>query len=293
MSKQAEEKKRKPSATAKGLAGAGAGVIETLCVWPLESTKTKIQLQRKLAEPAPFKGVIGCMKHTVRTTGFFSLYHGMFPVILGSVPKAGLRFGVFAKLDQVFTRADGTTTPLRTLAAGSVAGALEALLVVTPVETIKTKLIALKMKTAPGIAHIIRTDGITGIYKGAMATTLKQSSNQGLRFMAFAQYKAVVLKFRGTTKLNDVEAVIGGMCAGMFSTVVNNAFDVVKTRMQGLDANKYNGFLDCAKQIAKNEGLLTFWAGLTPRLARVVPGQGIIFASSERITVWIQDYLHL
>lgn len=285
--------KKKASATAKGLAGAAAGVIETLCVWPLESTKTKIQLQRKLATPAPFTGVIGCVKYTVRTTGFFSLYHGMFPVILGSVPKAGLRFGVFAKLDEVFTKADGTTTPIRTLVAGSVAGALEALLVVTPVETVKTKLIALKMKTVPGIAYILKTDGLQGIYKGAMATTLKQSSNQGLRFMAFAQYKTLVLQVRGTSKLNDVEAVVGGMCAGMFSTMANNIFDVVKTRMQGLDGAKYSGFFDCVRQIARNEGVLTFWAGLTPRLARVVPGQGIIFASSERITTLLSDYLHV
>jgi len=296
---EAEKKKsskKKSTATAKGLAGAISGAIETVCVWPLESVKTRLQLTRRAAAVGgtapPFNGMISCFKYTVRTGGVLSLYHGMAPVLLGSIPKAGFRFGIFERLNQLFVKADGSTTAARTLIAGSCAGTMEALFVVTPVETIKTKLIDLKMGTVPGIVHIFRSEGVRGMYKGALATTLKQGSNQGLRFMAFEQYKMFMQgKDAKKLSLDPIEAMFGGMCAGLFSTMLNNPFDVLKTRMQGAQGGKlYSGFVDCAIKIAKNEGITTFWSGVVPRCARVVPGQGIIFASSETITQWITNY---
>jgi len=291
-----EKKKKKVTATAKGVAGSISGVIETICVWPLENVKTRLQLSRRIAKaggaPPPYTGMISCFRYTVKTTGFFSLYHGMLPVLLGSIPKAGFRFGVFERLNQLFVRADGTTTPVRTLVAGSFAGALESLAVVTPVETIKTKLIDLKMGTVPGIVHIFKNEGLGGMYKGAIATTLKQGSNQGLRFMAFEQYKKWMQgPDAKKVSLDPFQAMFGGMCAGLFSTMMNNPFDVVKTRMQGAQGAKlYKGFFDCLIQIGKNEGVLTYWSGVVPRLARVVPGQGIIFASSETITQIVTNW---
>jgi solute carrier family 25 citrate transporter 1 len=286
---------KKISATAKGIAGSIAGGVEIICVWPLESTKTKLQLQRKLAKQAgvgykpPFTGMISCFQYTIRSTGFLSLYHGMLPVLLGSVPKAGLRFGVFEKLNQLFVKPDGTTTSLRTLAAGSTAGAIESLLVVTPVETVKTKLIDLKMGTVAGTRHILATEGFRGVYRGALATTLKQGSNQGLRFMAFEWYKKRIIAYRGgnsssTGSLDPGTAMVGGMFAGMFSTLLNNPFDFLKTRLQGTEATKlYTSSFDCLKKTIQQEGVLQLWSGVVPRLARVVPGQGIIFASSETL----------
>lgn len=40
---------------------------------------------------------------------------------------------------------------------------------------------------------------------------------------------------------------IAGGFAGFVSVMLNNPIDVIKTRMQGVDAAKYGGFLDCGK----------------------------------------------
>lgn len=45
-----------------------------------------------------------------------------------------------------------------------------------------------------------------------------------------------------------------GAIAGAASVFGNTPIDVVKTRMQGLEASKYSGTLDCFIQIWKNEG---------------------------------------
>lgn len=46
--------------------------------------------------------------------------------------------------------------------------------VVTPVETVKTKLIHLNMEFIPGVKHILATEGIKGVYQGVGATIFKQ-----------------------------------------------------------------------------------------------------------------------
>jgi len=53
--------------------------------------------------------------------------------------------------------------------------------------------------------------------------------------------------------------------------------------MQGTEASKYKNTLDCFKSILSKEGFAAFYAGVVPRLGRVVPGQGIIFMSFETI----------
>jgi len=47
--------------------------------------------------------------------------------------------------------------------------------------------------------------------------------------------------------MNDVGAtLISGGVAGAASVFANTPVDVIKTVMQGLDAHKYKGTLDCA-----------------------------------------------
>lgn len=60
--------------------------------------------------------------------------------------------------------------------------------------------------------------------------------------------------------------------------MVNNPVDVVKTQMQGLQAERYNGFVDCFKTILREEGAGGFYKGVGPRLARVILDVAITFS---------------
>ncbi len=107
----------------------------------------------------------------------------------------------------------------------------------TPIETVKTKLIQNNMPFVAGVKDIVRRKGPAGLYQGVFSTVLKQSSNQGLRFMFFNEYKRIATD-DGKVKLSPLGSLLGGMAAGAFSTLGNNPFDVVKTRMQGNEAKK-------------------------------------------------------
>jgi solute carrier family 25 (mitochondrial citrate transporter), member 1 len=108
---------------------------------------------------------------------------------LFSVPKNYVRFGFFQYLkDNVFKEKSKTSTFM----CGLGAGAAEAVFVVTPAETLKVKLIHDKLSPEPkyrnvfhGIYKIWGQYGFSGVYAGVVPTILKQSSNQGIRFLVF------------------------------------------------------------------------------------------------------------
>ena len=60
--------------------------------------------------------------------------------------------------------------------------------------------------------------------------------------------------------------------------------DVIKTRMQGLEASKYKSVVDCAKQIVQQEGLKGFYKGATARLARVCLDVTVVMVLYEQIS---------
>lgn len=53
--------------------------------------------------------------------------------------------------------------------------------------------------------------------------------------------------------------------------------------MQSIESKKnYKNSFACATSIFKNEGILTFWSGAVPRLARLVLSGGIVFTMYEK-----------
>lgn len=170
------------------------------------------------------------------------------------------------------------------LLAGLGAGVAEAILAVTPMETVKVKFINDQRSGNPkykGFAHgvgmIVRQEGLSGVYKGLTATIMKQGSNQAIRFYVMETLKDM---YKGGDNSKPVpKMVVGafGAVAGAASVFGNTPIDVVKTRMQGLEAAKYKSTADCFLKIWKNEGPLAFYKGTVPRLSRVCLDVAITF----------------
>lgn len=74
-----------------------------------------------------------------------------------------------------------------------------------------------------------------------------------------------------------------GALAGLITVLVTQPLDTIKTRMQSLEARKlYGSTFRCASLIFKEEGVLTFWSGVMPRLARLVMSGAIVFTMYEK-----------
>lgn len=265
------------------IAGGITGGIEICITFPTEYVKTQLQLDEKGAAKK-YDGIVDCVKKTVRGHGFFGLYRGLSVLLYGSIPKSAVRFGSFETFKGVMQREDGTLSPSGRLLCGLGAGVCEAIFAVTPMETVKVKFINDQRTEKPrfrgffhGVGIIVKEQGISGVYKGLTATIMKQGSNQAIRFFVMETLKEM---YKGEDKKKPVPKYIVGIfgaIAGAASVYGNTPIDVVKTRMQGLEASKYKNTLDCAVKIWKHEGPRAFYKGTVPRLGRVCLDVAITF----------------
>jgi len=276
------------------LAGGLAGGIEICITYPTEYVKTQLQLDEK-ANPPKYRGMVDCAKQTVAQRGPTGLYRGLSVLLVGSIPKAAVRFGAQQwasnKIQQgCFGANFASANPLATsLLSGLFAGFSEAILAVCPMETVKVKFIHDMNQAKPqyrGLMHGMRTiiaqEGFRGCYKGLSATLAKQGSNQMIRFGVMDSLKAWHVERTGSGPNIIYTAIYGGL-AGAASVLGNTPIDVVKTRMQGLDSGKYKSSIDCFMQILKKEGPMALYKGTLPRMSRVVLDVALVFVIYEEV----------
>ena len=132
--------------------------------------------------------------------------------------------------------------PVTNLVAGIMAGTLEATLVVAPVETVKTRLVDADKGLLRGVYSFVQAEGLAGIYRGLFATVCKSAANQALRFVIFGEYRRLASRAGYTGPAHEMPswlALGGGMVAGALGSLITMPFDVLKTKMQGLRANRH------------------------------------------------------
>mmetsp|Transcript_20866 Transcript_20866/g.38067 ORF Transcript_20866/g.38067 Transcript_20866/m.38067 type:complete len:294 (-) Transcript_20866:146-1027(-) len=263
--------------------GALTGLIEAIICYPTEFIKTQLQLQSK-TNPE-YTGILDCGMKTVKKHGPTGLYRGALPLILGSSGKQAARWTGYETALNKFKDDNGKVTmPFRML-AGACGGFSEAVLAVTPIETLKTR-VTDDMRRGTGkytgsfdaLKKIVMSEGPMGLYMGVVPTIAKQSTNQAVRFPS--QYYAKQFLTGGDKSLeaNPLYNGVAGAFAGAVSVLCTMPQDTVKTRMQGEEASKYKNTIDCARQILQQEGPMFFYSGTWPRMIRVSLDVGITFA---------------
>ncbi|CAM9911735.1 unnamed protein product [Heterosigma akashiwo] len=138
-------------------------------------------------------------------------------------------------------------------------------------------------------AVIVREEGPGALYKGVVPTTLRQGCNQAVNFTCYQTFKERWLRRSGREELAPWQHMLIGGLSGGFGPAANNPLDVVKTRLQKQRVEpgqrpKYTGLGQAVVVIAKEEGVLALWKGLTPRLMRIMPGQAITFMTYEFVS---------
>jgi len=218
--------------------------------------------------------------------------------------------------------------PQVTFFAGLLSGLTEAILVVTPAEVCKirmqsqyhslmdpTQMTHIKYKNVVQTAAlVVKEEGLGALYKGVVPTMLRQGCNQAVNFTAYNWSKKRVLAWKRERAAAEEDGgnvvttessseitldhwqslLLGGLSGGM-GPLVNNPLDVVKTRMQkqvirpGTEP-KYKSLMQSCVVIAREEGTLALWKGITPRLMRIMPGQAITFMTYEAVSKQMDRY---
>jgi len=257
----------KPKHAGKAIVAGGiSGAVEICCTYPLEYVKTASQLSTANAS------AIDVIKSTIRTSGAFGFYRGLSSMVYFATPKAAIRFSSFEAASGALRDSNGKPMfgSATSFVAGLMAGTAEAIFVTTPQETIKVQLIDDQFKSGKprfqgffhGVKTIISEQGFFGVYKGLTPTIIKVATAQGTRFGVFHVIPAEHRK-------GPLRTAASGAFAGGVSVLLFQGIDVIKSRMQGINAAQYSSALDCLKQTVQNEGVMALYKGVGPRLARV------------------------
>ena len=82
-------------------------------------------------------GPLRILTETFKSHGVAGIYSGCGALVAGNAAKAGVRFLTYDQIKSLLVDENGRLTPQRSLLAGLGAGVCEAILAVTPSETIK------------------------------------------------------------------------------------------------------------------------------------------------------------
>ena len=88
------------------LAGATAGIVEHVVIYPLDVLKTRLQ---SLNKPQLRISIYQNLKRLVTAEGAKSLWKGLSSVVVGAGPAHALYFGAYEQSKSILTKIDTTT----------------------------------------------------------------------------------------------------------------------------------------------------------------------------------------
>jgi hypothetical protein len=197
-------------------------------------------------------GPFGTAKRIIEREGFLSLYKGLTAVYFGIIPKMSLRFFAFEQYRDVLLHfADNKSTSSNQYVssinffAGLLSGLTEAVVIVTPAEVCKIRMqaqynslvdpaqVARRKYTnvIQTAAVLVREEGVGALYKGVVATMLRQGCNQAVNFSTYNWFKKLVLEREstgpgGAKELKHWQSLLLGGISGGFGPVINNPLGV-------------------------------------------------------------------
>ncbi|KAM5170891.1 mitochondrial glutamate carrier 2 [Mantella aurantiaca] len=286
----------KISLPAKLINGGIAGLVGVTCVFPIDLAKTRLQNQQG---QAVYRGMYDCLIKTVRSEGFFGMYRGAAVNLTLVTPEKAIKLAANDFFRNILSQEGKELTLFREMLAGCGAGTCQ-VVVTSPMEMLKIQLQdAGRLATQKVVAgneqstisqaaqrpsalrisrDLLRTQGVSGVYKGLGATLLRDVPFSIIYFPLFANINKLGQK-SSHEKAPFYHSFIAGCVAGSVAAVAVTPLDVLKTRIQtlkkGIGEDTYNGIIDCARKIWRNEGPSAFMKGAWCRALVIAPLFGI------------------
>ncbi|XP_023332803.1 mitochondrial folate transporter/carrier [Eurytemora carolleeae] len=148
-------------------------------------------------------------------------------------------------------------------------------------------------------ATIIKTEGMSGLYRGVTPNTVGAGSAWGFYFLFYQTIKTEKQEGNSRTQLTPTDHLVAATEAGILTLALTNPIWVVKTRLCLQYENKlntkvdttrhYTGMVDAFRKIIKYEGVKGLYKGFTPGLFGVSHG-AVQFMAYEELKCKYNQY---
>jgi len=155
--------------------------------------------------------------------------------------------------------------------------------VTAPVERIKTLAQIGKAQEGawPMLTHIMRTEGVYGLFRGNLANCLKVAPQKGMKFLGYENLKYLLCS--NPLRPTAAEDFSCSIAMGCIALIVTYPLDTLKTRMSV--SEKGQTLRGAFSQLYKEGGIPRLFSGISPALLSAAPFNGI------SITVFMQGKL--
>jgi len=298
-------------ALAHGTAGAIGAVVSMALLYPLENIRMRLQVQRKQLressksknEQPRYTGTLDCALTVGRTEGWQHLYEGMFAGLVGAFMSSAVYFFWYA----TFKRWYLNSMKRRRLDTGANLGIASAagvvnVLVTIPIWVVQTRMAVPSASHAhyksifDAIEQICRKEGVSALFRG-LVPSLILVSNPSIQHTLYEQLSQRLKRRLGRQGL-EVTAFhqfILGAVAKAIATFVTYPYQVVKSRQQvSLKGEDDRTSSQVVAQMLRDEGIYSFYQGITAKLSQTVLNAAFLFVAYEKIlAIIIRSYLYL
>ncbi|PSN30624.1 Calcium-binding mitochondrial carrier protein Aralar1 [Blattella germanica] len=244
-----------------------------------------------------YRNSFDCLKKVIRHEGFFGLYRGLVPQLMGVAPEKAIKLTVNDFVRDKFMDKNGNLPLYGEVISGACAGGSQVIFT-NPLEIVKIRLqVAGEIASGAKISalSVVKELGLFGLYKGAKACFLRDVPFSAIYFPAYAHMKVKLADENGYN--HPLSLLFAGAIAGVPAASLVTPADVIKTRLQRTvvlfelvilqvvareGQTTYNGVFDAAKKIYAEEGPRAFWKGATGKNSN----NGVIF--TERLNMFVE-----
>ncbi|KAJ6647772.1 Mitochondrial carnitine/acylcarnitine carrier protein [Pseudolycoriella hygida] len=259
------------------VAGGIGGMCLVVAGHPFDTIKVRLQTM-----PSPvtsftplYTGAFDCCRKTFFNEGLRGFYKGMATPLMMVTPNFALAFFGYGLGKAAITKLfPGELTPMKMFVAGGFSGAMCTFLI-CPVERIKC-LLQIQASSAPKAGQtlyagpidcgrtLLKTGGISSLYRGLGATFIRGIPQAGLYFMTYEILKKTFTPTDGSG-LTPIRTLTAGGLTGIINWVFMLPADVIKSRIQTAPEGTYpRGFRDAVKTLLKEDGPKGFYKGIVP-----------------------------
>jgi len=280
---------------------AAASVAESV-TYPLDLTKTRLQIQGELASGGAntqYRGMLKTATGIVKEEGLLHLWRGMLPALYRHAIYTGFRMSAYEEIRNQLSRDDKNGFSLwKKVIAGMLAGGLGQLMA-SPTDLIKTQIqmegkrrLLGKPPRVTGMTDafrkILREGGVVGLWRGCWPNVQRAAL---VNLGDLSTYDSVKRSILTNTTLEDnyLTHCMASGCAGLVGAIMGTPADVVKARMMNQPTDSagrglvYKSSVDCAMQTIKGEGFLALYKGFLPCWLRMAPWSLTFWLSFEQI----------
>ncbi|KAM3846545.1 solute carrier family 25 member 36-A-like isoform 2-T2 [Vipera latastei] len=291
------------------------GTIGAILTCPLEVVKTRLQSSTLTSRPVclpavqlqgvngtfvrpglPRIGFLELLRIILEKEGVRSLFRGLGPNLIGVAPSRAIYFAAYSgakeRLNRVFMPESKKVHMISAACAGITSATLT-----NPIWLVKTRMQLERRgkneRSTSGLQCAMRVyyrEGLRGFYRGVTASyagvtetvihfVLYEALKQRLREHQLLLTPAVVLS-------PNAQDFCGLMAAAAVSKTCASCIayphEVVRTRLRE-EGYRYRSFVQTLQLVAREEGPLALYRGLTAHLLRQIPNAAIVMVTYELI----------